>query len=88
MVRMQIQLPDEVYARAKRVAEVREISLAELTRRGLEYILGVYAPPETKADWAPPRPRRLGWRGLGAEKLKEEAQRTRSEVEASGPGEG
>jgi hypothetical protein len=33
MVRMQIQVPDEVYARAKRVAEVREVSLAELTGR-------------------------------------------------------
>jgi hypothetical protein len=48
MVRTQIQLPDDVYARARKVCARREISLAELSRRGLEYILSVYAP-ETKA---------------------------------------
>jgi len=43
MVRTQIQLPDEVYARAKQVCQTREIPLAELARRGIEYILSVYA---------------------------------------------
>ena len=41
MVRTQIQLPDEVHMRAKKICEAREISFAELARRGIEYILGV-----------------------------------------------
>ena len=35
MTRTQIQLPDEVYARAKTLCEAREISLAELGWKGL-----------------------------------------------------
>ena len=42
MVRTQILSPDELYAQAKRVAEAREISMAELVRRGLETILSQY----------------------------------------------
>ena len=73
MTRTQIQLPDDVYERAKKLAEAREISLAELARRGIEYILSVYAP-EPAADWHPPKPRHLGWKGLTDEQLKEQAQ--------------
>ncbi len=39
MVRTQIQLPDDLYRRAKAFAAEREISLAEITRRGLEIFL-------------------------------------------------
>lgn len=39
MVRPQIQLPAELYKRAKALAAARELSLAELTRRGLELFL-------------------------------------------------
>jgi hypothetical protein len=38
---MQIQLPDETFARSKKLCEAREMSLAELARRGNEYILSV-----------------------------------------------
>ena len=77
MIRTQIQLPDEVFARAKKVCEAREISLAELARRGIEYILTVYStPPEGREEWQPPKPRRLGWKGLGDAELKAEAQMT------------
>ena len=56
MVRTQIQLPDQVYARARRVAKAKEISLAELARRGIEAILDQYPSPELiGADWTPPR---------------------------------
>ncbi len=80
MVRTQIQLPDEIYARAKKVCEAREIPLAELARRGIEYILSVYtADTDTTREWRPPIPRRLGWKGLSDEEIKAEAQRTRSE---------
>ena len=60
MTRTQIQLPDDVYARARKVCAAREISFAELSRRGLEYILSVYAPePGAGGEWQPPKPRRL-----------------------------
>jgi hypothetical protein len=63
MVRTQIQLPDAVYARARRVAKAKEISLAELARRGLETILDQYPSPELiGADWTPPRVRSGGVR--------------------------
>lgn len=39
MTRTQIQLPDELYQRAKKFAAQRELSLAEITRRGLELFL-------------------------------------------------
>lgn len=46
MVRTQVQLPDEIDDRAKRLAAAKGISLEELTRRGLELILGQYPAPE------------------------------------------
>jgi hypothetical protein len=80
MTRTQIQLPDEVYDRARKVCERREISLAELARRGLEYILSVYDPqPLPSEEWRPPRPRRLGWRGLSDAEIKAQAQLTATE---------
>jgi hypothetical protein len=54
MIRIQIQLPDELYRRIKRLAAERETSLAEMTRRGLELLLGCYpAPRTTKAAGDP-----------------------------------
>ena len=44
MIKTQIQLPDALYREAKRVAEEREMSLAEVLRRGVEYITRVYPP--------------------------------------------
>jgi hypothetical protein len=81
MVRTQIQLPDDVYVRARQVCDAREISFAELSRRGLEYILSVYAPaPGPDSAWQPPTPRSLGWKGLSTAELKEQAQLTNSEI--------
>ena len=77
MTRTQIQLPDDVYERARKVCRSREISLAELARRGLEYILSVYSPePAAAGEWQPPRPRALGWTGLNDAEVKAQAQRT------------
>jgi hypothetical protein len=56
MTRTQVQLPDALYQRAKRVAAEREVSLAELTRRGLELLLDrlpSQSPP--RAAWKLPR---------------------------------
>ena len=44
MIKTQIQLPDSLYHEAKRVAREREISLAEVVRRGVEYVTRVYPP--------------------------------------------
>lgn len=61
MVKTQVQLPDDLYREAKRVAREREISLAEVVRRGLEYIVRVYpSVPSAEPEWAPPPPRSLG----------------------------
>lgn len=55
MVRAQIQLPDEVFARAKRFCKARKISFAELARRGVEMVLEVYPEvAEAKAEWRLP----------------------------------
>ena len=81
MIRTQIQLPDETFARAKKLCEAREISLAELARRGIEYILSVYAPEaDANRDWQPPMPRDLGWKGLSHAEIKAEAQLTNTEI--------
>ena len=41
MIRTQIQLPEDVYLEAKRLCEAREVSMAELARRGLEDMVTV-----------------------------------------------
>jgi hypothetical protein len=61
MIRVQIRLPDELYREAKRAARERELSFAEVVRRGLEYLTRVYPPTRGRADaWSPPAPRRMG----------------------------
>lgn len=55
MTRTQIQLPDELYQRAKRFAAKRELSLAEMTRRGLELFLDRYPDEEPSSiEWKLP----------------------------------
>lgn len=55
MTRTQIQLPDELYKRAKRVAAERELSLAEMTRRGLELFLDrIPDAPSSMGAWKLP----------------------------------
>lgn len=56
MTRTQIQLPDALYKRAKAFAAARELSLAELTRRGLELFLDRFpATPQATTEWKLPR---------------------------------
>jgi hypothetical protein len=58
MTRTQIQLPDELYQRAKRFAAERELSLAEMTRRGLELFLARYPDvPVAGTEWSLPKVR-------------------------------
>jgi hypothetical protein len=79
MVKTQIQLPDELYREAKRVAREREVSFAEVVRRGLEYITRVYPPARNPAErWSPPAPRRMGDFVAAVEDWRELAQGERA----------
>lgn len=60
MVRTQIQLPDELYRDAKRIAAEQEISLAEVLRRGLEHMQRVYPPGRSDQPWQLPSAAALG----------------------------
>ena len=56
MTRTQLQLPDELYQRAKRFAAQRELSLAEIARRGIEEYLAKFPEnPTPKAEWKLPK---------------------------------
>lgn len=60
MKRTQIQLPDRLFSAARDLATTKEISLAELVRRGLEYMLAV--TPKVggaHSKWELPRPHTL-----------------------------
>ena len=71
MIRTQIQLPDDLYHRAKACAAERELSLAEMTRRGLELFLARYPEPGTcRTAWKPPVIRSGGVK-VPLEKLKD-----------------
>ena len=71
MTRTQIQLPDELYQRAKRFAEERELSLAEITRRGLELFLARFPePPPARNSWSLPEVRGGGIK-VPLEKLRD-----------------
>lgn len=73
MVRTQIQMPDQLFQRAKRFAEARETSLAELTRRGLELLLDRWPEqpiPALQAPWSLPKFGSGGMR-IPLEKLRE-----------------
>jgi len=61
MVRTQIQLPDELYKKLKRLAELQETSLADVLRRAGERELAAHPEVESApAAWQPPAPRALG----------------------------
>ena len=61
MVRTQVQIPDGLYDAAKRLAERTEISLTELVRRGLEYMVSVSSPADSaNAVWSLPPAHDLG----------------------------
>lgn len=75
MTRTQVQLPDALYKRVKRFAEERELSLAELTRRGLELLLDRF-PSEggPRTEWKLPRVKAGGIR-IPLDRLHEAANR-------------
>ncbi|MCI0533805.1 MAG: hypothetical protein L0Z50_01115 [Verrucomicrobiales bacterium] len=60
MIKTQVQIPDELYREAKRVAADYEMSFAEVIRRSLERTLPAYPPKH--AAWKAPEPLNLGMR--------------------------
>lgn len=61
MIKTQVQIPDELFRRAKAVAAEREWSFAEVVRRGLEYITSVNPPSRSPgSEWKLPPPEDLG----------------------------
>ena len=56
MIRTQVQIPDDLYERARRFSREREMSLAEVMRRGLELLLDRYpaTPDAPAAAWVLP----------------------------------
>ncbi len=61
MVKTQVQIPDELFRRAKEVAAQREWSFAEIVRRGLEYMTQANPPGrKSGAKWRLPGPYHLG----------------------------
>ena len=73
MTKTQIQVPEELFAEIKVFAQRREWSLAETFWRGAELLLETYARegPRASAPWQPPTSRRVGWKGLSAEELRD-----------------
>ncbi len=60
MVRIQIQLPDALNEEVQRVAREREMTLAEVVRRGVEYITRGYPAVDSNRSWTPPPASELG----------------------------
>ncbi len=72
VVKTKVQLPNDLYRRAKQFAASRELSLAEVIRRGTELLLDVHPSAATPASepWVPPQSRDCGWRGLSAKQIR------------------
>lgn len=62
MIKTQVQIPDDLFRRAKAVAAEREWSFAELVRRGLEQMVARQpeAPLSSEIAWNLPEPVNLG----------------------------
>ena len=55
MFRTQVQIPDALYQKAKRFSREREMSFAEVVRRGLELLLDRYpSEPASAEPWVLP----------------------------------
>lgn len=54
MIKTQVQIPDDLYRKAKAVAKAKEWSLAEVFRRGVEYITSVNPVDGVDEEWQLP----------------------------------
>ncbi len=62
VIRTQVQIPDVLYAQAREISERQEISLSEVVRRGLEYMVCVSGRSKdvSATNWSLPDPVHLG----------------------------
>jgi hypothetical protein len=61
MIKTQVQIPDELFRRAKELAAEKEWSFAEVVRRGLEQITQVNPPGRKPAsEWRLPEATAMG----------------------------
>ena len=61
MIKTQVQIPEELFQRAKEVAARKEWSFAEVVRRGLEYMTETNPPGRKPGNkWRLPPPANLG----------------------------
>jgi len=51
MIKAHVQIPDDLYHSAKKVAENKEWSFAEVVRRGVEYMTTINQSHEIEVDW-------------------------------------
>lgn len=64
MIKTQVQIPEELFERAKRMAKAKEWSFAELVRRGLEQMTARHPVGETEGShWQLPGAIDLGLTG-------------------------
>jgi hypothetical protein len=77
MTKTQIQLPDPLYQELKRVSREQDWSLAEVLRRGAEYVVRCYPKRELdRGQWKLPAGKDLGgvkvpytdWREIAADR--------------------
>jgi hypothetical protein len=54
MIKTQVQIPDQLYYKAKAIAEQREWSFAEVIRRGLEHMARAYPVTDATTGWKLP----------------------------------
>lgn len=80
MSRKQVQIPDYIFNSARQLAARMEISLTELVRRGLEYMVSVSAPADkAQAGWTVPAAYNLGGRDpFSAPDWREQLHTTRT----------
>ena len=56
MVKTEVQIPDDLYHKIKLIAKTREMSFAEVIRRGAEYMTSVYpVDKEISNNWELPQ---------------------------------
>lgn len=74
MTRTQIQLPEPLFGRLKQIARVRDISVAEVIRRGMERYVQSCAEVDTPAEkWTMPVLRGSGGHLMDPADVKAEA---------------